>query len=103
MVAFQPLPNPQTGSGSEGPADTAFAPPGLNEGLFFGFRGKCSSGGLANEENPLVHVDLKNGSYPRPASPSPSPTRAEPPRPPSMTRRLAGLRSVGHPRALLGN
>ncbi|MCC7262482.1 MAG: hypothetical protein IT369_08175 [Candidatus Latescibacteria bacterium] len=66
LVTFQPLPDPQTGSESEGAADITFAPPGfppgLNEGLFVGFHGKFSSGGLANEENPLVYVDPKDGT-----------------------------------------
>lgn len=65
LVTFQPLPDPLTGSESEGAADIAFAPPGfppgLNDGLFVGFHGKFSSAGLANEENPLVYVDLKSG------------------------------------------
>ena len=62
LVAFQPLPNPITGSESEGPNDIAFAPPrfpeGLNNGIFVGFHGKYNLGGIANEENPLVYVDL---------------------------------------------
>ena len=62
LVAFQPLPDPITGSESEGPNDIAFAPPrfppGLNNGIFVGFHGKYSAGGIANEENPLVYVDL---------------------------------------------
>ncbi len=67
LVAFQPLPNPANGSESEGPNDIAFAPPGfppgLNNGVFVGFHGKYGLGGIANEENPLVFVDLTNYSY----------------------------------------
>ncbi len=67
LVAFQPLPNPSNGSESEGPNDITFAPPGfppgLNNGIFVGFHGKYGLGGLANEENPLVYVDLTNNSY----------------------------------------
>ncbi len=66
LVAFQPLPY-STNSESEGPNDIAFAPPGfppgLNNGIFVGFHGKYSAGGIANEENPLVFVNLTNYSY----------------------------------------
>ncbi|MCB9058546.1 MAG: T9SS type A sorting domain-containing protein [Calditrichae bacterium] len=61
LVAFQPLPDPQTGSESEGPNEITFAPPlfpeGLNDGIFVGFHGKWSLSGVSNEENPLVYVD----------------------------------------------
>src|SRR5687768_17424593 len=67
LVAFQPLPNPLTGSESEGPNDIVFAPPGfpagLNNGIFVSFHGKFGGGGLANEENPLVYVDLATTNY----------------------------------------
>lgn len=67
LVAFQPLPNPLTGSESEGPNDIAFAPRGfpggLNHGIFVGFHGRFNFGGLANEENPLVYVDLDTFQY----------------------------------------
>jgi len=67
IVAFQPLPNPATGSESEGPNDIVFAPPGfpdgLNNGIFVSFHGKYNMGGLANEENPLVFVDLRTTNY----------------------------------------
>lgn len=67
LVAFQPLPDPLTGSESEGPNDIAFAPPGfppgLNNGIFIGFHGKFSECCLANEENPLVYVDLTTTNY----------------------------------------
>jgi len=67
LVAFQPLPNPTTGDESEGPNDIAFAPPGfpdgLNNGIFVGFHGKYGAAGLANEENPLVYVDLTTTNY----------------------------------------
>lgn len=65
-VAFQPLPAPD-GAESEGPAEIAFAPQGfpegLNDGLFVGFHGRFFLGGLENEENPLVYVDLDAGRY----------------------------------------
>ena len=67
LVAFQPLPNPTDGNESEGPNDIVFAPPGfppgLNNGIFVSFHGKFGSGGLANEENPLVYVDLATTNY----------------------------------------
>lgn len=67
LISFQPLPNPLTGSESEGPNDLTFAPrsfpPGLNQGIFIGFHGKFSLGGLANEENPLVYADPATGTY----------------------------------------
>lgn len=67
LVAFQPLPNPTTGSESEGPNDIVFAPPGfpsgLNNGIFVGFHGKYGLGGIMNEENPLVYVDLATTNY----------------------------------------
>ncbi len=67
VVAFTPLPDPATGSESEGPNEIAFAPPGfpagLNNGLFVGFHGQFSRGGLSNEENPLVYVDLDTREY----------------------------------------
>ena len=67
LVAFQPLPDPSTGAESEGPNDIVFAPPGfpqgLNNGIFVSFHGKFGGGGLANEENPLVYVDLATTNY----------------------------------------
>ncbi len=67
LVAFQPLPDPFTGSESEGPNDIAFAPRGfpngLNNGVFIGFHGKFDGGGIANEENPVVFVDLTTTNY----------------------------------------
>ncbi|MCW5559627.1 MAG: hypothetical protein KIT22_17560, partial [Verrucomicrobiae bacterium] len=67
LIAFQPLPDPRTGSESEGPNDIAFAPrgfpDGLNRGIFIGFHGRYGSGGLANEENPLVYADPATGHY----------------------------------------
>ena len=67
LVAFQPLPDPFTGSESEGPSDIAFAPPGfppgLDNGIFVGFHGKWALAGVANEENPLVFVDLTSTNY----------------------------------------
>jgi glucose/arabinose dehydrogenase len=62
LAAFQPLPSPVTGDESEGPNDIVFAPPtfpnGLNNGLFLGFHGRFNGGGLANEENLVVYLDL---------------------------------------------
>lgn len=67
ISAFQPIPDPFTGDESEGPNDIAFAPSafpaGLNNGMFIGFHGKFFLGGLDNEENPLVYVDLTDSSY----------------------------------------
>ncbi len=67
LVVFQPIPDPLTGAESEGPNDIAFAPPdfpsGLRKGIFIGFHGRYSLGGLANEENPLVYVDLDSLKY----------------------------------------
>ena len=67
LFAFTPVPEPDSGSESEGPNEIAFAPPGfpagLNNGLFVGFHGQFSKGGLANEENPLVYADIATGEY----------------------------------------
>ncbi len=66
LVAFQPIPTPD-GAEGEGPNDIAFAPANfpeaLNNGVFVGMHGQFSSGGLANEENPLVFADLNDNSY----------------------------------------
>ena len=66
LAAFQPIPSPN-GDESEGAAEIAFAPPGfpdgLNNGVFVGFHGQFNLGGLANEENPLVYVDLDTFNY----------------------------------------
>ena len=66
LVAFQPIPSPD-GAEAEGPNDIAFAPAGfpeaLRNGIFVGMHGRFSSGGLSNEENPLVFVDLNDNSY----------------------------------------
>jgi glucose/arabinose dehydrogenase len=63
LVAFLPL----DGSENEGTAQIAIAPPGfppgLNDGVFVGFHGQWDEVGLANEENPLVYVDLATGDY----------------------------------------
>jgi len=67
VVAFQPWPDPFTGSESEGPSEIAFAPAsfpsGLNNGIFVGFHGRFDLGGLANEENPLVFWNRTTGNY----------------------------------------
>ena len=66
LIAFQPIPNPFTGFESEGPVEIAFAPPGfpngLNNGWFIGFHGQ-GSGGVANEENPVVFADQATNRY----------------------------------------
>lgn len=67
LVAFQPLPDPTSGEESEGAAEIAFAPaafpPSLRGGIFVGFHGKFTQGGLQNEENALVHADPETGKY----------------------------------------
>lgn len=67
LVAFQPIPDPLTGAESEGSTEIAFAPAGfplgLNDGIFIGFHGQGSLGGIANEENPLVYYDRGTGEY----------------------------------------
>ncbi len=67
LVAIQPIPDPITGDEAEGPAQIAFAPPhfpaGMNSGVFIGMHGKFSQGGLANEENALVFIDLDTLEY----------------------------------------
>jgi hypothetical protein len=66
-VAFQPLPQPDTGTESEGAYELAFAPPGfpaaLRDGIFVGFHGQFSSAGAANEENPVVWVNPVSRHY----------------------------------------
>jgi glucose/arabinose dehydrogenase len=66
VIAFQPVP-PPNGAESEGAADVVFAPArfpvGLREGVFVGFHGRFSLVGLANEENPLVYVDLASSQH----------------------------------------
>jgi glucose/arabinose dehydrogenase len=63
QVAFLP----QGGLKSEGAAGMALAPSGfpstLNNGLFVGFHGVGGSGGPANDENPVVYVDLATNTY----------------------------------------
>lgn len=67
LIAFQPIPDPLTGSESEGANDITFAPPGfpdgLNTGIFLGFHGRFGSAGTANEENPVVYADPATGDY----------------------------------------
>lgn len=67
LVAFQPIPDPQTGDKSEGAVEIAFAPPGfpagLRNGLLIGFHGEFSQTGAANSENPVVFVDLEGLDY----------------------------------------
>src|SRR5262249_30307902 len=70
VASFQPLrdPNlPSTGSESEGASGFAIAPTsfpaGWNSGVFIGFHGIFNSGGIANEENPLLYADTNTGKY----------------------------------------
>ena len=64
LVAFQPIPNPNTGAESEGAAEITMAPAhfpaGMNNGIFVGFHGRFFG---ANEENPVVYYDLATGEY----------------------------------------
>lgn len=64
LVAFQPHPNPNTGSESEGAAQITLSPKafpgGLQRGIFVGFHGKFFG---ANEENPVLFYDLATGEY----------------------------------------
>jgi glucose/arabinose dehydrogenase len=66
LIAFQPIPPPE-GAEAEGINEIAFAPPAfpvaLRDGLFAGFHGRFSLGGLQNEENPVAFVDLATGEY----------------------------------------
>ena len=65
LVAFQPIPIPD-GIEAEGINEIAFAPaafPTARGGLFAGFHGKFSLGGLQNEENPVAFVNLATNSY----------------------------------------
>jgi hypothetical protein len=67
LVAFQPQPDPMTGEESEGPNEIAFAPAAfpdeLNNGIFVSFHGQFGQGGLNNEENALVFVNLATTNY----------------------------------------
>jgi glucose/arabinose dehydrogenase len=66
IETFQPIPMPN-GSESEGISEIVFAPssfpPAFQGGLFAGFHGRFSLGGIANEENPVVFVNLATGTY----------------------------------------
>jgi glucose/arabinose dehydrogenase len=65
LMTFQPIPMPN-GSEAEGVSEIAFAPPSfpsyLRGGLFAGFHGRFTLGGVANEENPVVFVNLGTGA-----------------------------------------
>lgn len=67
VIAFQPSPDPNTGSESAGANEITFAPPnfptGLNTGVFVGFHGEFDSVDAANGENPLVYADPQTGKY----------------------------------------
>lgn len=67
IVAFQPWPDPFAGAESEGPSEIAIAPKGfpsgLNNGIFVGFHGRFTFGGIKNEENPLVFYNRIHGKY----------------------------------------
>jgi hypothetical protein len=66
-VAFLPIPDPATGVESEGANDISFGPQTfplpLRNGIFVGMHGRFTLGGTANEENPVVAVDLRDRSY----------------------------------------
>lgn len=66
LVAYQPIPMPN-GKEGEGPNDIVFAPANfpepLRNGVFVGMHGQFSSGGNANEENPLIFTNLKDKTY----------------------------------------
>lgn len=66
LVAYQPIPNPFTGSESEGAVEIAFAPAlfpeAFRNGVFVGFHGEGESG-LGNSENPVVFTDLGTLAY----------------------------------------
>ena len=67
LFAFQPLPDPFTGSESEGASQITFAPPGFpslfRNGILIGFHGRWALGGITNEENPVVFADLNTTNY----------------------------------------
>ena len=66
LVAFQPVGGPR-GAEAEGPNDLAFTPEQfpdyLQNGVFVGMHGRSALGGVENEENPLVFVDLEDNSF----------------------------------------
>lgn len=67
LIVFQPITDPLTGRRSEGPNQMTFAPSGfpkgLNRGIFIGFHGKFTLGGIQNDENPVVYADPETGEY----------------------------------------
>jgi len=70
IIAFEPLPDPvltTEGSESEGASGFALSPPmfpaGLNHGVFIGFHGLFSEGGITNDENPMVFAVPSAGHY----------------------------------------
>src|SRR5262249_7617589 len=68
LAVFQPIPDPFTGSESEGAVEIASTPSGfgaagIGPGVFIGFHGKFNEGGIANEEDPLVYYDFTTGKY----------------------------------------
>ncbi len=68
LVAFQPLGDPLTGLEAEGAVEIAFAPDSFESilggrGIFVGFHGKFSLGGVQNEENPLAFYNMDTDSY----------------------------------------
>ncbi|TWT66242.1 hypothetical protein Pla123a_47660 [Posidoniimonas polymericola] len=66
LTNFQPLPSPD-GAEAEGINEIAFSPPlfggSLAGGIFAGFHGIYSGGGLSNEENAVAFVDPETGAY----------------------------------------
>jgi len=67
LIAFQPIPDPQSGAEAEGAVEIAFAPPlfpaSLQGGVLVGFHGMFAQAGAANEENAVAFVDRANGGY----------------------------------------
>lgn len=67
LIAFQPISDPQSGARSEGANQMVFAPPhfpkAVDDGIFIGFHGKFMLGGIQNDENPVVYVNLQNQTY----------------------------------------
>jgi uncharacterized repeat protein (TIGR01451 family) len=67
LLALHPIPNPSNGAESEGGSSITAAPAnfpfGYNNGFFAGFHGQFSSAGEANEENPVLYIDLNTGQY----------------------------------------
>lgn len=70
VLAFQPLPDaniPNLGSRAQGASGFTIAPSqfpdGLNSGVFVGFHGDFTTGGLTNTKNPVVFANPTTGQY----------------------------------------